>query len=153
MMGNAKKLMRIFFLVLYALYALTPVTMYAMAGGDGTRGFLHARNHASADIVWANVLFSFFIGADEEVPPSSDPRIIAAAQPGGDVVLIKKRRALSREPFDFKPLFDMKLLPPGGFEPRPAHSSEFSLVKNPLLREACGCLVLNTGLSPPSLLS
>jgi hypothetical protein len=140
---------RIFFLFLYAVYALTPVHMYAMAGCGGTRGLLHPGKHSSTDIVWANVLYSFLV--DEEDAPYADDRISTGEQPVSDVVLVKKRRALFREQIDIKPLFDIEILPPGGLERAPFRPTEYETAKDPLLRESDVCLVLNTGLSPPSL--
>ncbi len=150
MQWNAKRIVRIFFLFLYALYAFTPVHMYAMAGGGGTRSLLHTRKHASTDIVWANVLYSFLVD-DDDTPPAG-VGISADASPDGDVVLVKKRRALLREQFDIKPLFDIEMLPPGGLERTPFTSAEYETAKTPLLRETDVCLVLNAGLSPPSLI-
>jgi hypothetical protein len=149
MQWNAKRIIRIFFLFLYALYAFTPVHMYAMAGGGGTRGLLHTGKHASTDIVWANVLYSILVD-DDDTPPAG-VGISADAPPADDVVLVKKRRALLREQFDAKPLFDIEVLPPGGLE-RTYLSAEYETSKDLLLRETDICLVLNTGLSPPSLI-
>ncbi|MGE5172960.1 MAG: hypothetical protein ACM3MD_03935 [Betaproteobacteria bacterium] len=140
---------RIFFLLLYAIYALTPIHMYAMSGGgNGGPGRLHVGKHASTDIVWANVLFSSLVDDDEA--SSAGARVSAGSQQGGDVVLVKKRRALFREQFDFTPLLDIEMLPPGGLERTPFRSADYETTKDPLLRETDGCLVLNTGLSPPS---
>ena len=143
---------RIAFLLLYAIYALTPIYMYAMAGGNNEGfGRLLSDKHTATDIVWANVLFS---SPDDAVEaPSAGVRILSNAHQGGDMVLVKKRRALAREQLDVKPLFDTKTLSPGGVERPLMRSLEYEIAKGPLLRETDGCLTLNTGLSPPFLLS
>ncbi len=146
-------IIRIFFLVLYAVYALTPIHMYAMAG---TCGGLDCRPHPgrynATDIVWVNVLFTslFDDGDDEE---SSPVVRIAATQSDGDVILVKKRRTLVREQFDCKPLCDTKSLPPCGLKRPSTLSPEYDIAKDQLVREIDGSLTLNSGLSPPSLLS
>jgi hypothetical protein len=152
MLLKVRHMGRIAFLLLYAIYALTPIYMYAMAGGSNESfGRLLFGKHAATDIVWANVLFS---SPDDGVEaPSAGAHILNNAQQSGDMILVKKRRALVREQLDVKPLFDTKTLSPGGIERPLMHSLEYEIAKDPLLRETDGCLTLNTGLSPPSLLS
>ncbi len=155
MLWKIRHISRVAFLFLYAIYAFTPVHMYAMAGG-GNRGpdRLRAAKHASTDIVWANVLFSFLEDDDDDTgPPTVSARSVSTVQQGGDVVLVKKRRALVREQFDIKPLFDTKTLPPGGLERLSARFQEYKIAEEPLPRVTDVCLTLNTGLSPPSLIS
>ncbi len=155
MLWKIRHISRVAFLFLYAIYAFIPIHVYAMAGADNRSPsrFL-AGKHASTDVVWANVLFSFFGDDDDEIePPAVGARIFSNAQQGGDVVLVKKRRALVREQFDIKPLFDTKTLPPGGLERLPTNSQEYEVAKDPLPRVTDVCLTLNTGLSPPSLIS
>jgi hypothetical protein len=151
MRWNARRLIRIFVLFLYVFYAVTPVSMYAMADGDGTRCGILPGKHVSTDIIWANGLFPSLI--DEDDMPSTAARISDNALPGNSAVLVKKRRAVFREQFGVKPLFDIKLLLSGGLDRPPARSPEFDITKNPLLRKACGYLVLNADLSPPLLFS
>ncbi len=154
MLWKVRHMGRIFFLLLYAIYALTPIHMYAMSGGgNGGPGRFHPGKHASTDIVWVNVLFASLFDNDDVEAPSAGARISAGAGPGGDMVLVKKRRAVCREQFDVKPLFDTKTLHPGCFEQPLAGSLGYEIAKDPLLRETDGCLTLNTGLSPPSLIS
>jgi hypothetical protein len=143
---------RIAFLLLYAIYALTPIHLYAMSGGsNGSSGRLLAGKHTSTDIVWANVLFS---SPDDDIEaPFAGVRMFSTAHQGGDMVLVKKRRALVREQLDVKPLFDTKTLSPGGLERPLVRSLEYEIAKDPLLRETESSLTLNTGLSPPSLIS
>jgi len=147
MQWNVKRMIRVFFIFLYVLYAFTPVHMYALAGGGGTRGLLHSGKHASSDIVWANVLYSVLVDAGDT--PSAGVGISAGIPPDGDVVLVRKRRALLREQFDLKPLFDIELLSPGSPERPRFFSPKYETAKDPLVRETDICLVLNTGLSPP----
>lgn len=139
-------IVRISFLFLYIAYALVPVHMYAVGRDQGSAPG-NSRKHESRDIVWANVLFSAFV--DDVEAPSSEDSVLANARKGGDVVLVKKRRALFREQFDIKPLSDVEMLPPGGLE-RLLLSLNFDWPKDPILRETDGCLALNSGLSPPS---
>ena len=146
---NVKRIIHISFLFLYALYAFTPVHMYAMAGG-GARGLLHGGKHASTDIVWANILYSFLVD-DDDMPPVG-VGLSPDALPDDDVVLVRKRRALLPEQFDVKPLFNIEMLPPRGPGRTLLLSWEYETSKDPHLRETDACLVLNTGLSPPSLL-
>jgi hypothetical protein len=144
---------RILFFVLYAVYALTPVHLYEMGGcSEGVAGRLIPGKHVSTDIVWANVIFSF---DDADADPSAaqeSARIITGAQQGGDMVLVRKRRALLREQSDNKPQFDIKILSPVGLESAPLRFAEYETGKVPFLKETDSCLILNTGLSPPSLL-
>jgi len=155
MLWKIRHISRVAFLFLYAIYAFTPIHMYAMAGGvNGRPGRLLAAKHASTDIVWANVLFSFFADDDEDIEaPAAGARIFSTAQQGGDIVLVKKRRALIREQLDVKPLFDTKTLPPGGLERLSARFQEYKIAEEPLPRVTDVCLTLNTGLSPPSFIS
>ena len=155
MLWKIRHISRVAFLFLYAIYAFTPIHMYAMTGGcNGRPGRLLAGKHASTDIVWANMLFSFFDDDDDEIEaPTADARIFSNAQQGGDIVLVKKRRALVREQFDIKPLFDTKTLPPGGLERPSARFQEYKIAEEPLPRLTDVCLTLNTGLSPPSVIS
>jgi hypothetical protein len=150
MKWNAERYIRMFFLLLYALYAFTPVSLYAMADSDGLRGNAQSGRHATSYIVWVNGLFSFF--ADDELP-SPIVHIADNAQPGGDAVLVKKRRAVCREQFNVKPLLNMKLVPSDGVGRASAYSSEFDIAKNPLLQKAGNSFVLITDPSPPFLLS
>ncbi len=114
MLWKIRHISRVAFLFLYAIYAFTPIHMYAMAGADNrSPGRFLAGKHASTDIVWANVLFSFFGDDDDEIEaPTAGARIFSNAQQGGDIVLVKKRRALVREQLDVKPLFDTKTAAP-----------------------------------------
>jgi hypothetical protein len=150
MMRKFEHITRMFFLFLYAVYALTPIHMYAMDGCGGVSGLLHGGKHTSTDIVWANVLYSFLV--DDGDAPSEGDRISTDAQPVGDVVLVKKRRALFREQTNIKPLFNIEILPPSGLGHTPVRPAEYETTKDPLMRETEVCLVLNTGLSPPSLI-
>jgi hypothetical protein len=122
-----------------------------MAGCSGSRGLLHAGKHTSTDIVWANVLYSFLVD-DDDASPSADNRISAGKPPVSDVVLVKKRRALFREQTGIKPLFNVEILLPRGLERSSFRPRDYETAKDPLLRETDVCLVLNTGLSPPSLI-
>jgi hypothetical protein len=152
MMRKVKHTGRIAFLLLYVIYALTPIYMYAMAGGSNERfSRLLSTQHAAKDIVWANVLFSSL--NDEVEAPSTGAHILSNAQQSGEMVLVKKRRALVREQLDVRPLFDTKTLSPGGVLRPLMRSLEYEIAKDPLLRETESCLVLNTGLSPPFLFS
>ncbi len=155
MLWKIRHISRVAFLFLYAIYAFTPIHMYAMTGGgNGRPGRLLAAKHASTDIVWANVLFSFFADDDDDIEaPAAGARIYSIVQQGGDIVLVKKRRALIREQLDVKPLFDTKTLPPGGLERLSARFQEYKIAEEPLPRVTDVCLTLNTGLSPPSLIS
>lgn len=155
MLWKIRHISRVAFLFLYAIYAFTPIHMYAMAGADNRNpGRILAGKHASTDIVWANVLFSFFGDDDDEIwAPTVGARIFSNAQQGGDIVLVKKRRALVREQFDIKPLFDTKTLPPRGLERLSTNFQEYEIAKDSLPRVTDVCLTLNTGLSPPSLIS
>jgi hypothetical protein len=143
---------RISFLFLYAMYALTPVHLYEMEGcSEAGPGRLLTGKHISADIVWANVLFSSFVDEDVDSSPSSEgSRISTGAQQSSDMVLLRKRRALFREQSENKPQFDIKILPPGDLEVASFRFAEYQTAKAPFLRETDSYLVLNTGLSPPS---
>ena len=148
MIWKIRHIVRLAYLFFYAVYALTPIHVYAMAGSsDGRRDQVPPRKHAATDIVWANVLFSPF-GDDDT--PSAVVGVAGGAQQGGDAVLIMKKRALFREQFDIKPQFDVKLLPSAGAELASFCSTEYKTAKAPLLRETGGCFVRNSGLSPPS---
>jgi len=149
MLLKCRHILRIFFLFLYAVYAVTPVSMYAVTGESGSGPALHhPRKHASTDIVWVNVLYSSLV--DDIEPSSTGDHLLTKAQHRGDMVLVKKRRALAREQFDVTPLFDTQIQPPGGLE-RPLVSLKSELTSDPLLRETDACLTLNSGLSPPFL--
>lgn len=146
------RLIRILFLFLYAVYAVTPVHLYAVAGGSsGVSGRIHDGDHASTDIVWVNVLLASLFDDDE--PSAAGARISTGEQPRGEMVLVMKRRALVRDQLDIKPFFDTKSMPPGGLERPATLFPEYESAKDPLLAETDGCLSLSSDLSPPSLFS
>ena len=148
MQWNVKRMIRVFFIFLYVLYAFTPVHMYALAGGGGTRGLLHSGKHASSDIVWANVLYSVLVD-DDDIPPAG-VGISPDALPDDDVVLVRKRRVVLRQYVPAKPFFyETTILSPAGTEQGVPLSREYELTRQPAYLNDDGYLALNTGLSPP----
>ena len=141
MLWNVRHMGRVAILLLYAIYALTPIHLCAMEGdGNGGGARLLAGKHSSTDIVWVNVLFSSLINDDA---PSGD------AQEGDDVVLVRKRRAVLREHVLAKPLHETEDLPPTDSEQGSQSFHEYELTKRPAHQDTDGYLALNTGLSPP----
>jgi len=151
MLWKIRYIGRVVFLFFYAIYAFTPIHLYAMADHSGNADGFQAGKRASTEIVWINVLFSSLF--DDDDTPSAPARISAGAQHGGVMVLIKKRRTVFREQFDCKPRLGTKFLPRWSLEPPAVRSAEYEVTKDPLVQETDGCLSLNSGLSPPSLLS
>ncbi|MDA8100897.1 MAG: hypothetical protein M0042_14870 [Nitrospiraceae bacterium] len=152
MLHKTRVIGRIFFLF-YALYALTPVSMYAVGAGQcfGTKSG-KAVKHSPSDIVWENIIFACLSDDDDAYePPSGDTQAIGTQQ-DGDIVLVRKKRTIVRQRLDLRPTIRILILPQSSFETETA-SVIFRETPAPLLRETDGYLVLNTGLSPPALLS
>ena len=94
--------MRVSILVLYGIYAVSPVYLSAMSGRhDWIVPCGHQDKDISLGIVWVNVLLSKFLPAHQCVQTTTTE--MTAAGQDREFILVKKKRAVLRESFSFKP--------------------------------------------------
>ena len=152
MATNLTYALRVAVLVVYACYAFSPIYLSVSVGDDVPR-----RDHGplsqtySLGIVWVNVLLSSVLEDGTAHTTTSEEAFVAQQDP--DLILIKKKRAVSREQAPVPPAVE---IPPLSFEstatPR-ALSHEYEITRDPQHRETDGYSSLHAGLSPPQYLS
>ncbi len=153
MCGRIKHITRASVLVLFSLYAISPIYMSTVIGVEGKR-FERERSarNVTIGIVWLKVLASSFLDDDQDDNNDAVAQVFTSSQDGG-LILIKKKHVLFREQFEVKPHLETDVLPRSTSEDHVASPREFEIPKEPRHRETDGYLSLNTGLSPPTLLS
>jgi hypothetical protein len=94
--------MRFSILVLYCIYAISPIYLSAMAGrNDWVAQCGREDKSITLGIVWVNVLLSKFIPAHPCAP--AGPSELTSAEHDREFILIKKKRAVLRESVQVKP--------------------------------------------------
>ena len=151
--GRIKYITRAAVLLFYALYAVSPIYMSSAIGGEEKcfERACSARN-VTIGIVWLKVLASSFLDDDQDDDNDVLAQVFAGSQDSG-LILIKKKHVLFREQFAVEPHLETDVLPRSASEDHAASPREFEMPKEPRYQETDGYLSLNTGLSPPALLS
>lgn len=102
MNSRIKYSMRIAILVLYCIYAISPIYLSAMAGrNDWVARCGREDKSITLGIVWINVLLSKFLPAHQCAPEA--PSALTSAEHDREFILIKKIRAVLREGVQVKP--------------------------------------------------
>ena len=94
--------MHISILVLFCIYAISPIYLSAMAGrNDWIAQCGHEDKSITLGIVWVNFLLSKFLPAHQCAPAA--PSELVSAEHNREFILIKKKRAVLRESVQVKP--------------------------------------------------
>jgi hypothetical protein len=154
MLERLKKAGRISLLLLYGAYALSPIYASAPISASGGSPLKGRQQPAtmSMGIVWVNVLLSSLL--DAEIEQASTAGGTTLAEQDGELILIKKKRAVLRErQVAAPPIVSAITLQdaPADHDLLAVHIHEIPL--DPMHRASNGYRTLHTGLSPPTYLS
>jgi hypothetical protein len=148
MQGRIKHTLCIMTVVVYCIYAMSPIYLSALAAKDewiSEPG--HSEQNFTLGIVWLDVLLSAIDEPDLCAP--AKPLEISAREDEREFFLIKKKRAVHRETFRIKPLLE-KLPDISTSAAQPALPSfAGEVVRRPNFRSEEIYVFSHVGLSPP----
>jgi hypothetical protein len=148
MNSRIKYSMRMAILVLYCIYAISPIYLSAMAGRNGWVAQCgHEDKSITLGIVWVNVLLSKFLPVHQCVQAA--PPELLFAKHNREFILIKKIRAVLRESVQVKPESVQQADGPSAHVPaaKPLIADNAPLRKN--IRSEDLANFCHGGLSPP----
>jgi hypothetical protein len=148
MEGRIKYPLRIAVLVLYCVYAMSPIYLSALVGkNDWTAECGDPDKNITIGIVWVNVLLSKIVGADHS--GKSAPTEVRTGGHEREFILIKKKRAVVRETFRVRPLLIKQAAASIGERATAEPSVTLEIPRRPNLRFEDLYIFSHVGLSPP----
>lgn len=135
----------------FLISALSP--LYLSTGDDhaGIADLQPADNNVTIGILWVSCLIDSIV-PDQESGATTG---LTAVQGGldDDMILIKKKRTLTRKNYTYVPVFEVSLSEPAREKHPLLLASTFDIPRDLIHSHSDGYHSLRTGLSPPSLLS
>jgi hypothetical protein len=141
--------LRITVLVLYCIYAMSPIYLSALVGkNDWTAECGDPEKNITVGIVWVNVLLSKIVGADHGGKPAQ-PTEVRTEGHEREFILIKKKRAVVRETFRVRPLLIKQAAASIGERATAEPSVTYEIPRRPNVRFEDLYIFSHVGLSPP----
>ena len=139
-------------LLCYSVYALSPI--YAiLPETQSVNGLKDAsQRHAQMGILWLSVVLGSFVAEDQDGSSAGSGRLEQASQ-DEDIVLVKKNRAVNIKSYLVLPPLKHSDFSAQEIEPHVTIPCSYEIPLDMAHRHADGYYSLNTGLSPPSLVS
>jgi hypothetical protein len=147
--------LRLATLLLYSAYAFSPIyaSLPAAAAQGGLQGGSQpAYGNVTVGIVWMNFLFDAITDEDQAGSPVAGGQRLQATQ-DEDMVLIKKKRALSRARQTVRPIFRTVIIAAAELDLPSYFPPAYEIPCDLIHRHSDGYYSRSTGLSPPVVLS
>jgi hypothetical protein len=149
MEGRIKYPLRITVLVLYCIYAMSPIYLSALVGkNDWIAECGDPEKNITVGIVWVNVLLSKIVGAGHGGKPAK-PTEVRTEGHEREFILIKKKRAVVRETFRVRPLLIKQAAASTGDRAFAEPSVTYENPLRPNVRFEDLYIFSHVGLSPP----